>query len=223
MASAIAKLLGIEQTDLPLPRAGDDEDVNTPFLSKGSNNDIATQFRRLTRNSGTVWVGTFVLVLCSGLLLGWNFGHTEGEAQKRMRARSTVLHDHKRQNSDWSKISQIVDEVPGSRKAHTEGNQVHGSRKALADAQRASEAEFELNSQVDKVQEMEDAVKKITSLPTSPDHAAFLDPANPVRQYVKYKHDKSAASHGVDQHWHSKKSYPSEYDNPFANTRTGKQ
>lgn len=48
-----------------------------------------------------------------------------------------------------------------------------------------------------------------------------LDPSEPVRQYIQYKHDKASSPTSPKSEWNKK--YPSEYDNPFENTRTGKQ
>jgi hypothetical protein len=108
-----------------------------------------------------------------------------------------VRQDQSQQTGDWSK-----------------------TRKA---AQDRAVVEKHIEKQVDVVKKME---KDLESLQIKPPKGGwnknggslgFLDPAEPVRQYVKYRHDKAKGR------WKDSDKYPDMYANPFENTRTGKQ
>jgi hypothetical protein len=86
--------------------------------------------------------------------------------------------------------------------------------------------EKHIEKQVDAVKKMEKALESLQIAPPkggwkTGGSDGFLDPSEPVRQYVQYRHDK-AKGQGQGQ-WKGSNKYPNMYDNPFENTRTGKQ
>jgi hypothetical protein len=79
--------------------------------------------------------------------------------------------------------------------------------------------------QVDTVRSLEDNIAKMNMVPEGGGQQRrgrgdFLDPVKPVRQYIKYKQEKSGAA---GDKWRGSSRFPGDYDNPFGNARTGKQ
>jgi hypothetical protein len=78
---------------------------------------------------------------------------------------------------------------------------------------------------VDTVRSLENNIAKMNMVPEGGGQhrrgsGDFLDPVKPVRQYIQYRQEKSGVA---GDKWRGSSKFPSDYDNPFGNARTGKQ